>query len=101
MPGSHVPVVKPALRDGWSALDALVERVSALMKRYESSNPGGSGVVEAACKTLVTERHAPACDGPARADRPFRLCAPLSKAAASIVRSLCSLARIALKCPVL
>ena len=37
----HTPVDKPTPHDVWTALDALPQRVSALLKKYESSSMGG------------------------------------------------------------
>ena len=35
---SHTPVDKPTPRNGWTALQQLPQRVSSLLKKYESSN---------------------------------------------------------------
>ena len=38
---SHTPVDKPTPPDVWTALNNLPQRVSILLKKYESSNAGG------------------------------------------------------------
>ena len=38
---SHTPVDKPTPPDVWTALNNLPQRVSTLLKKYESSNAGG------------------------------------------------------------
>ena len=41
MKASHTPVDKPTPPDVWTALNNLPQRVSTLLKKYESSNAGG------------------------------------------------------------
>ena len=38
---SHTPTAKPTARDVWTVLQDLPQHVSALLKKYESSNTGG------------------------------------------------------------
>ena len=38
---SHTPLDKPTPRDAWTVLKDLPQRVATLLKKYESSNPGG------------------------------------------------------------
>ena len=38
---SHTPLDKPTAGDVWAVLEVLPQRVSALLKKYESSNAGG------------------------------------------------------------
>ena len=46
---SHTPTDKRTARDVWTALQDLPQRVSSLLKKYASSNPGGFETSNANC----------------------------------------------------
>ena len=49
---SHTPADKPIPRDVWTVLNDLPQRVSTLLKKYESSNAGGFEDFERELHTL-------------------------------------------------